>query len=83
MTRVVGLEFPLARDPNEIIQIQIFIKGIRNQPCLRLIRFSKVKVVITLIHMGRGVPHRLIRLAELIKSSELCPGRFIRFQIST
>ena len=56
MTKVISLKLALAKDIDKIIQIQIFIRGIHNQSHLSLIRLPKVKIMITLIHMGLGVP---------------------------
>ena len=56
MTEVIVLELPLTGDPNEIIQVHVLVKGVCNQPYLRLIRFLKTKVVVALIHQSLGIP---------------------------
>ncbi|PSS08372.1 Clathrin light chain like [Actinidia chinensis var. chinensis] len=61
--RVISLTLALSRDPNEIVEIQIFVSRIRDQPRMRLIRLSKVK--------GKTFTDGLAKLEE---SSETRPA---------
>ena len=56
MTEVINLEFPLIRDLNKVVQIQVFIWRISNQPRLRLIGLPKI--VIAFVHVGLKVSLR-------------------------
>ena len=56
--KCTGIKLPIVGDPNKVISVQILVQEIRNQPRLRLIRLSKMKLAIPLVQMGLEIPPR-------------------------
>ena len=77
-TRVISLKVLLSKDPNEIVEIQIFVWRICDQPRLRLIRFSKTKVMVTFKHMGLRV---LPRTDYTIYVEQILSGELLSFSL--